>query len=406
MDRYDPTQPLPTFNRLLPKVDTRSFLPSFGSSSGFSLGPRMRTPDLSFSGGSFLNGIDMGLGMLGGWGKSLPTGFGGGNMSAPAFSLPGSQVLDNHWVEQTGWGATFVPKPVTTPGGTSGGIGVSAGSASPLNAYDAAFKAAGSKYGIDPNWLKAIATEEGGWADPVSGAGALGIMQIMPGGYPEGESLYPNWQGDPAQNIMLGAYILSQKIKDTGSLEAGTQAYLGSGVDPYTGISTDQYLASIQGYYNDLKKSTPAGGTPGTSANVINIASSFVGKVPYVLGGIPGFGETPTSWDCSGFMYWLDQNYGDKTLKVGSHYQYQDAVSRGALFMDMGQLKPGDLMYFDTDDTTGGGADLNRAGHVAMYIGNGKIVQALNPDAGTVISDLSDYYTSRFIGAEHRSWSG
>ncbi len=45
-----------------------------------------------------------------------------------------------------------------------------------------------------------------------------------------------------------------------------------------------------------------------------------------------------------------------------------------------------------------------RPSHVAIYVGNGLIVQALNESTGVIVSHLSDsYYADRFIGAR-RLW--
>jgi len=290
------------------------------------------------------------------------------------------------------------------------GVGTLGGEYSVLDQYNQAFQSAAAQYGFDANYLKSIAATERGW-EGTSVAGAQGIMQIVPGGYPELEAKYPGWQTDPAQNIALGAAILRAKVNENGGdLGLGTQRYLGVGSDAY-GTTTQQYLARVNDFYQRLSGSTvaPINGQWGGNAtgnSIVSIAEQYIGT-PYVWGGIPGKGAYPSGgWDCSGFTFWLDQNYGNGQLPRGSHYQYQQARDSGRLFMDMGQLQPGDLVFFDTGNTAGGGAELNNAGHVAMYIGNGQIIHAANPQDGTVISPLSEYYTSRFIGAEHMAWSG
>lgn len=302
--------------------------------------------------------------------------------------------------------------PATTPSQSyipGQGVGSLGGEYGVLDQFNQAFQTAAAQYGFDANYLKSIAATERGW-EGSSVAGAQGIMQIMPGGYPELEAKYPNWQNDPAQNIALGAAILREKVNENGGdLGLGTQRYLGVGSDAYD-TTTQQYLARVNDFYQKLSGSTAAPingqwGGNATGDSIVSIAKEYLGT-PYVWGSIPGKGDTPTSWDCSGFTYWLDQNYGSGQLPMGSHYQYQAAQDSGNLFMDMNQLQPGDLIFFDTGNTAGGGAELNRAGHVAMYIGGGQIIHAANPESGTIISPLSDYYTSRFIGAEHMSWSG
>ena len=381
---------------MLPKVDVSGFLPKLGD-FGFGKMPNIHMPDLSFGKQGFMSGSKSFNTFFGGGNNQNTYGFGGG-YGAGYSSLGGDTYLD--------WGKYFpsLNQSTSDPYG-SYGMGTASGGASILNQYDTAFQNAARMYGFDPNWIKAVAMMEEGWTG-TSGAGAIGIMQIMPGGYTEGERLYPNWKTDPYQNIMLGAYILNEKRRENGGdLYAGTKAYLGSGTDPYTGVTTDQYLENIRKYYAELQANGgKAGGGYGNAGGVIGIATSFVGKVPYVWGGIPGKGENPTGWDCSGFTYWLDQNYGTGTLPMGSHYQYQYFQQNGGMFFNMSQLRPGDLVFFDTGNTAGAGANLNRAGHVAIYIGNGQIVHAANESQGTIISNLSDYYASRFIGAAHMSW--
>ncbi|HSE45013.1 MAG TPA: NlpC/P60 family protein, partial [Gemmatimonadales bacterium] len=136
---------------------------------------------------------------------------------------------------------------------------------------------------------------------------------------------------------------------------------------------------------------------------------SYVNQAPYIWGSVPGAAQDPrvTGWDCSGMTYWLDQKFGSGQLPAGSHYQYQWGLDNGKIFSDTSQLQPGDLVFFDTGNYSGGGANLNNAGHVAMYIGNGKVVHAANPSSGTIISDLAAYQGMyQYLGGMHMSWSG
>ena len=111
----------------------------------------------------------------------------------------------------------------------------------------------------------------------------------------------------------------------------------------------------------------------------------------------------------SGLTYWVDQNYGNGSLPMGSHYQYDYAQKTGQLFSDTNQLQPGDLVFFNTGWQGGAGSELNGAGHVAMYIGNGKMIHAANPSQGTIVSDFASYAPSngyQYMGAMHMSFSG
>lgn len=145
----------------------------------------------------------------------------------------------------------------------NGQMGSLGGDASVLDQYDSAFQQEASKWGLDPLWLKSIAATERGWTG-TSPSGAIGIMQIMPGGYPSLEAMYPNWQTDPIQNIGLGAAILNAKIMENGGdRDRGTMGYLGFGTD-YYGTTPDSYLGSVKGYYDQLSQ---GGGSFGGGAN-------------------------------------------------------------------------------------------------------------------------------------------
>lgn len=143
---------------------------------------------------------------------------------------------------------------------------------------------------------------------------------------------------------------------------------------------------------------------------IVDIAQLYVG-LPYmnvdewvaqsaIAGtGNPGRGIDPRQWgsdtgrwDCSGFVYWLDQNYGDGTIPEGSHEQYnyfynkdpQGFTARNAAVTqgDYSSLQVGDIVYMDTNGTVRGG---NEASHVAIYIGGGQFINAANDSEGTTI---------------------
>ena len=209
-------------------------------------------------------------------------------------------------------------------------------------------------------------------------------------------------------NTPVGTRInAGQLVGTTGTAGSGPHLhaeYLQNGASTQTGSQAIDIRTALGMGVGGSGTTDPRGN------NVVQTALSFVGKVPYVWGGIPGKGDDPLSfggWDCSGFTYWLDQNYGTGDLPMGSHDQYQYAQQTGKLFTDPSQLQAGDLVFFDTGNMAGGGAELNRAGHVAMYIGDGQIVQAANPAQGTIVSSLSDYMNMyAYLGGMRMSWSG
>ncbi len=118
---------------------------------------------------------------------------------------------------------------------------------------DRLFEQAADRYGVDADLLKAIGKAESGF-DPsvVSSAGAIGVMQLMPG---TAQSLGVSNPYDAEQNIMGGAKYISQLLdKYDGDVQLALAAYnAGSGnVDKYGGIppfgETQNYVNRVLGY--------------------------------------------------------------------------------------------------------------------------------------------------------------
>lgn len=114
------------------------------------------------------------------------------------------------------------------------------------------FRAAGARYGVDPALLSAVARAESGY-DPsaVSSAGALGLMQIMPG-TAAGLGVDPL---DPAQAVDGAARYLAAQLERFGSVELALAAYNAGpgavarhgGIPPYA--ETQNYVKRVLGYH-------------------------------------------------------------------------------------------------------------------------------------------------------------
>ncbi|HET6165881.1 MAG TPA: C40 family peptidase [Marmoricola sp.] len=115
----------------------------------------------------------------------------------------------------------------------------------------------------------------------------------------------------------------------------------------------------------------PAGTSAGAKA-AIDFARKQLGE-PYVWGA-----AGPDSWDCSGLtmMAWRQ---GGISLPHYSAAQYQQTKHITAA-----QLKAGDLVFWGTSPNT--------IHHVALYIGNGQIIQA--PHTGDVVKVSLLYATA------------
>jgi hypothetical protein len=115
--------------------------------------------------------------------------------------------------------------------------------------------------------------------------------------------------------------------------------------------------------------------------DIIALARQQLGA-QYVWGG-----SAPGGFDCSGLVAYV---YGQKGVQLPrtSYNQIQVGAS-----VQPDKLRPGDLVFFDTDRSKKG------PDHVGIYIGGGKFIHASSPGQGVKISSLSEsYYMDRWMG--------
>lgn len=142
----------------------------------------------------------------------------------------------------------------SAPAGSATGGSASAGLTGP---YAQLFTAAGARYGVDPALLSAVAKAESGYnARAVSGAGALGLMQLMPG---TARSLGVD-PLQPSQAVDGAARLLAGHLKTySGRVDLTLAAYNAGpgavarygGVPPYT--ETQTYVQRVTGYWKALR---------------------------------------------------------------------------------------------------------------------------------------------------------
>lgn len=122
------------------------------------------------------------------------------------------------------------------------------------------------------------------------------------------------------------------------------------------------------------------------SGDVASFAVQFVGS-RYVWGG-----SSPSrGFDCSGLTSYVYRQFG-VNLPHSSAAQYSSR--HGAIIGGMGNLAPGDLMFF------AGTAGRRGISHVAIYIGGGRMVHAMTPRYGVQVSSVwSSYWQNTFVGA-------
>ena len=109
-----------------------------------------------------------------------------------------------------------------------------------------------------------------------------------------------------------------------------------------------------------------------TAAALVSYAEQFVGQVPYVWGG-----STTSGWDCSGFVMYVFAQFGiSLPHSSGAQAGYGTAVP------SLASAQPGDIIA--------------NGAHAGIYVGNGMVVNALNPSQGTQITPVAWAFTGSY----------
>ncbi|MGH3126205.1 MAG: C40 family peptidase, partial [Streptosporangiaceae bacterium] len=103
--------------------------------------------------------------------------------------------------------------------------------------------------------------------------------------------------------------------------------------------------------------------------------------LPYVWGA-----AGPSSFDCSGLVQWAFAQAGVSMPRVAADQ------ARAGLAVPVSQLQPGDLLFYHTDPT-----DPGYISHVAIYLGNGWMIQA--PQPGMDVQMVPASFGAQFAGA-------
>ena len=157
----------------------------------------------------------------------------------------------------------------------------------------------------------------------------------------------PSWEtrrpGDIAQAIERSAF--PTRYHQWEPLAVHTISAVGGDVTPFVKASC----------------TTPLPAPSEVAGRAIQFAVGEVGK-PYVWGG-----TGPTSYDCSGLMLRAYESAG-VTLPRVARQQYWAGAQ-----LPVRQAQPGDLLFWGYDTS-----NPDSIHHVAMYLGNGRMVEAAN----------------------------
>ena len=146
-----------------------------------------------------------------------------------------------------------------------------------------------------------------------------------------------------------------QKAQEQAEAEAQAQASQAQAQAESQAASRSSDRASI---------SVPTAPASATGQALADYALQFQGY-PYVAGG-----NTPSGWDCSGFVQWVFAQFGVSL----PHYSGAQ-MSVGTAVGSIAEAAPGDIIV--------------NTQHAAIYIGNGMVINALNPAQGTQVTSLA-----------------
>ena len=151
-----------------------------------------------------------------------------------------------------------------------------------------------------------------------------------------------------------------RKTQEQAEAEAQAQA---QAAQAQTQTQAEAQTASRSSERADIS-SVPTAPASATGQALADYALQFQGY-PYVAGG-----NTPSGWDCSGFVQWVFAQFGVSL----PHYSGAQ-MSVGTAVGSIAEAAPGDIIV--------------NTQHAAIYIGNGMVINALNPAQGTQVTSLA-----------------
>ncbi|WP_066714412.1 C40 family peptidase [Clostridium sp. Marseille-P299] len=164
----------------------------------------------------------------------------------------------------------------------------------------------------------------------------------------------------------------SSSSSSSNSGSSGSSSSSSSSNSSSSGTSSNSSSSnnSSSGSSNSNGNSSSSSSTTSTKGSEIaNYALKFVGN-PYKWGGT----SLTNGADCSGFVYAVYKNFGYTLPRVSrDQARYGTSVN-----LSTSSLQPGDLIFYGTSS--------GYVNHVAMYVGNGKVVHASNYREGIKIS--------------------
>jgi len=179
--------------------------------------------------------------------------------------------------------------------------------------------------------------------------------------------------GVPSSNAM----VISAPPADVTALVARIKPILprGAAVEPLVTL-----VAPSQAGVPPADAAGAGALSPAQLTAALRAAESRQG-LPYIWGA-----AGPASFDCSGLVQWSFAQAGVAMPRVAADQ------ARAGPAVPVGQLEPGDLLFYHTDPTAPG-----YISHVAIYLGHGWMIQA--PQPGLRVQVVPANFGPQFAGA-------
>lgn len=161
----------------------------------------------------------------------------------------------------------------------------------------------------------------------------------------------------------------------------GNNYYFGADGKMVRDTWVDRYYVDYNGICYDSSLTVAPAPLSNKGTKIAKYAQKFVGN-PYVYGGT----SLTKGADCSGFVMSVFAHYKIKLMRVANDQMKGPSASYIKLGYQKGEkvklkdIQPGDLLFYGSK---------KYAGHVALYIGNHKIVHASDETTGIIISNYN-----------------
>lgn len=204
-----------------------------------------------------------------------------------------------------------------------------------------------------------------------------------------------NLRPSPAQRVSRICVALASALWVAGVVAApdiaGQTSVAAPIIDPVSRFLADRGLIAAPG--SNAAESAPTDlvfveKIRDQASEMVLTAMNFLG-VPYRRGG----SNIDHGFDCSGFTrHVFEMSLGLVLPRRAS----EQAVTAGLISIKRDELKPGDLVFFNTMRRT--------FSHVGIYVGDSKFIHAPKPGGEVRVEDMrSVYWNKRFTGGRRAS---